>query len=173
MSDEIKLVEPSVEYKDSYLSALEERLDKKEILDTVIADPGNDFAVFVKNLKDESLGINMKPGRVPQTTYWIIDKDGFAGRISVRHELNEDLLKLGGNIGYIVKLSKRRKGYATKALKLVLPKVRELGLKKVLLTCNNTNIASKKVIESAGGILENEVIGKEGEPNKLRYWIDL
>ena len=172
MGEEIKLVEPSIEYKDSYLSALKERVEQGEISDTVIAEPGDDFAGFVQRLKDEAQGLNMKPGRVPQTTYWIIDQDGFVGRISVRHELNEQLLKWGGNIGYIIRPSKRKKGYGTKALELVLPKVRDLGLKKVMLDCLSTNTASKKIIEANGGILEKEVPGEDGKSSKLVYWIN-
>ena len=127
----------------------------------------------MQHLKDESLGVNMEPGRVPQTTFWITDKDGYAGRISIRHELNERLLKLGGNIGYGVIPSKRKLGYGEKALELVLPIARKMGLKKVLLTCNSTNIGSKRIMEKNGGVLEDEVPGENGEPSKLRYWIDL
>ena len=82
-------------------------------------------------------------------------------------------MKEGGNIGYGIIPSKRGLGYGTKALKLTLEKAKELGLKKVLLTCNSTNIGSKKVIEANGGLLENEILGEEGKPNKLRYWIEL
>jgi predicted acetyltransferase len=168
-----KIVEPSIEYKDSFLSALEEYKREGKDLDEGLADPGNDFESFVQHFKDESKGINMKEGRVPQTTFWIVDEDGYAGRISIRHKLNDNLLKLGGHIGYGVIPSKRGRGYGKRALELVLPKARELGLKKVLLTCNATNIASKKIIEGGGGVLENEVPTEEGKPNKLRYWIDL
>ena len=168
-----EITEPSVELKESFLSALAEYTLEKKPLDKGVADPGNDFAGFVQHLKDESQGINMKSGRVPQTTYWIVDKDGYAGRISIRHELNEKLLSIGGHIGYGIRPSKRGMGYGNKALELVLPKARAMGLKKVLLTCDSTNTASKKIIEANGGVLENEVPGEEGQPTKLRYWIEL
>jgi predicted acetyltransferase len=168
-----EITEPSVALKDSFLSAIKEYQLEGRVLDEGITDPGNDFAVFVQHLKDESQGKNMKPGRVAQTTYWMVDKDGYAGRISIRHELNENLLKLGGHIGYGVRLSKRGLGYGNKALELVLPKARALGLKRVLLTCDSTNTASKKIIEANGGVLENEVSSEEGKPTKLRYWIEL
>ncbi len=168
-----EIIEPSIELQESFLSALAEYTSEKKPLDEGVADPGNDFAGFVQHLKDDSRGINMKPGRVPQTTYWIVDRDGYAGRVSIRHELNENLLRIGGHIGYGIRPSKRGLGYGNKALELVLPKARALGLKRVLLTCDSTNVASKKIIEANGGIFENEVIGEEGKPSKLRYWIEL
>jgi predicted acetyltransferase len=165
--------EPSLEFQDSYLAVIKEFQEKGQPLDESISDPGPDFAAFVKNLKDESLAIDLKPGRVPQTTYWITDEDGYAGRISIRHELTEKLLAIGGHIGYGVIPSKRGKGYATKAFQLVLPKARALGLEKVLLTCLSSNTASKRIIESNGGILENEVPTTDGKSSRLRYWIKL
>jgi predicted acetyltransferase len=168
-----EIQEPSVQYKDSFLAALEEYHKENKKLDEGVKDPGSDFELFVKNLKEESLGINLKEGRVPQTTYWIIDKDGYAGRVSIRHELNEKLLKEGGHIGYGVIPSKRGQGYGNKALELVLPKARALGLEKVLITCDSTNTASRKIIGKNGGVLENEIPGEGGKPSKLRFWIKL
>ncbi|MFA6273682.1 MAG: GNAT family N-acetyltransferase [Candidatus Paceibacterota bacterium] len=168
-----EIVEPSIDLKESFLSALEEYKKEGRSLDEGITDPGVNFASFIQHFKDESLGVNMKPGRVPQTTFWITDKDGYAGRISIRHELNDYLLKFGGHIGYGVRPSKRGLGYASKALELALPKARALGLKKVLITCDSTNEISRKIIEKAGGVLENEVFETEGKPTKLRFWIQL
>lgn len=168
-----EIQEPSVKYKESYISALKEFHKEGRNLDIKEEEIEKDFPNFIQRLKDESLGLNLKPTLVPNTIYWIVDKEGYVGRISLRHKLNEKLLENGGNIGYEVKPSKRGQGYGSKALELVLPKARSIGLTKVLLTCDSTNLASKKIIESNGGILENEVPGLEGEPSKLRYWIDL
>ncbi|MEI7709686.1 MAG: GNAT family N-acetyltransferase [bacterium] len=169
----IQLKEPSVEYKESFLRALDEYTREGRSLDEGIAEPGDDFAAFVQSKKDESAGVNLKDGRVPQSTFWIVDGDGYAGRISIRHTLNEKLLKKGGHIGYGIIPSKRGQGYATKALELMLPRARALDLKKVLLTCDSTNTASKKIIEGAGGFLENEIPGEDGMPSTLRFWIEL
>jgi len=168
-----EIQEPSVELKDSFLSALKEYHQEGRNLDQDEKEIENNFSTFVQHFKDESLGKNLKPEYVPQTTYWIADKDGYAGRVSIRHELNENLLKIGGHIGYEVRPSKRGLGYGSKALELALSKARSLGLEKVLLTCISTNIASKKIIEANGGVLENEVHGEEGEPSRLRFWIKI
>jgi predicted acetyltransferase len=53
----------------------------------------------------------------------------------------------GGHIGYSIRASERGKGYGTKMLKMVLPKVKELEIDRALITCDDTNIASQKVIE--------------------------
>ena len=124
-----EISEPSLELKDSYLPALEEYKTLGIPLDEGVADYGEDFTKYVQKLKDESKALNLTDGRVPQTTFWITDKDGYAGRISIRHELNEKLLKEGGNIGYGIIPSKRGLGYGTKALKLTLEKAKELGFK--------------------------------------------
>ena len=129
-----EIQEPSVELKDSYLSALEEFHKEGRYENQDVEEIRNNFPKFLQRFKNDLLGINSTEGRVPQTTYWIVDKDGYAGRISIRHRLNEKLLKIGGHIGYDVRPSKRRNGYGEKALKLALPKARAFGLAKVLLT---------------------------------------
>jgi predicted acetyltransferase len=80
---------------------------------------------------------------------------------------------MGGHIGYEIRPVKRRQGYGTEILRLGLEKARELGLRKVLVTSDEDNIGSRKIIEHNGGIFEN-AIEIEGDPvQKLRYWIDI
>lgn len=112
------------------------------------------------------------PGRVPSTTYFAVVGDRIVGTVQVRHELNEFLLKSGGHIGYGVRPSERRKGYATKMLTLALQKCQKLGIKKALVTCDKGNIASAKTILKCGGVLENEVAVENGNIVQ-RYWITL
>lgn len=115
-----------------------------------------------------------KPHLVDQTTYILTDENGHIyGGTNIRHELNDNLLKHGGHIGYLIRPSERRKGYATLMLKLTLEKCRLLKLSKVLVTCREENIGSAKVIEKNGGIYENSL--KNESDNKIykRYWINI
>lgn len=86
--------------------------------------------------------------------------------------MNEELLKFDGNIGYDVRPSERRKGYAKTMLKLALDICRNMGMSNVLVTCNKGNIASAKTIIAYGGVFENEMAEDSGNTVK-RYWISL
>lgn len=87
--------------------------------------------------------------------------------------LNDYLLKFGGHIGYAVRQSKRNRGYATEILSLGLKKAKELGFNKVLITVDEENIASEKVIIKNNGKLENIVFDAEENVNVKRYWIGI
>lgn len=109
-------------------------------------------------------------GYVPGNIFWIVDDaepERVLGSLSLRHELNDFLLAEGGHIGYGVRPSARGRGVATAALRAALDRSRELGLDRVLVTCDDDNIASARTIERCGGVLE-DVRG-----DKRRYWIEL
>jgi len=122
-----------------------------------------------KDLFRESCG----EGRVPSTLYLTYkSKDNkLVGIVQIRHELNENLLNYGGNIGDSIRPSEQNKGYGTEQISLALEKCRELKMNKVLITCFKSNIASARTIQKNNGILENEVFDN-GEL-KQRYWIGL
>jgi len=169
----VKLAIPSIKYKKSFLEAVNEpgaqelfsRFEKLYDEET--------FDELVDQIKDYSKGVNLKAGFVPESTFWLVEGDEYIGRVSIRHELNENLMRTGGNIGYDIRPSKRGMGYGKEILRLGLEKAKELGLKKVLVTCSVWNPASKKIIEDNGGIFENEVKGGPGKSDVLRYWIDI
>ncbi|MBE5784877.1 MAG: GNAT family N-acetyltransferase [Clostridiales bacterium] len=95
------------------------------------------------------------------------------GFIQVRHYLNDHLLHFGGHIGYSVRPGERRRGYAKAMLKAALPFCRDMGLKKVLITCDENNIASEKTILANGGKYESTVYEPDEKINLKRFWIDL
>jgi predicted acetyltransferase len=124
------------------------------------------FAAYVEAIKADALPETPRPaGIVPSTTLWYVDGDEYLGRLSIRHELTEFLLEQGGHIGYDVRPSARRRGHATAMLKAALPVTHALGIDPVLVTCDVDNVASRKVIEAGGGVLEDERVGK------LRFWV--
>jgi predicted acetyltransferase len=126
------------------------------------------FAAFVAALHADPLPETPRPDwKVPQTTLWWVDGDDFIGRLGLRHYLTPALRKMGGHIGYDVRPSRRREGHASRMLAAALPIAKSLGLDQVLLTCDEDNIGSQKVIEDNGGVLEAK------EDGKRRYWITL
>jgi predicted acetyltransferase len=110
-------------------------------------------------------GIGLKQEHVPQTMYWLYINDKPVGIGKLRHYLNDSLLLIGGHIGYTIIPSQRGNGYGNIILAELLKKAKEIGVNKTLLTCNEDNIASRRVIERNGGVLENIV------ERKCRYWI--
>jgi len=170
----MELVLPSVKYKESYLKALKEaETDPGDKISKLHKPKENQsFEDFVEYFYDEMKGLNLPEGYVPATMLWLIDKGEFIGRIQIRHK--EPVLVCSGHIGYYIRPSKRKMGYGKKILEMALPEAQKIGLKKVLLTCNDDNIGSIRIIESNGGVLENIVDGeKEGEKKKRRYWIKI
>lgn len=133
-----------------------------------------DFAAFAADLRNESLGVGLPPGVVPQTTYVLLDGDGRAlGEIRFRPYLTPPFERHNGHIGYNVRPSERGKGYATRMLALTLEKARALGLERVMLPVEGENPASVRVIAKNGGTLERRIIDEEpGKPVAL-YWIAL
>ena len=89
----------------------------------------------------------------------------------LRPRLTEKLEDRGGHIGFAVRPSERGKGYATLMLKLVLEKAKQLGLRRVLVTCDKDNLASARVIQKNGGQLNTESISKQFGKMTQRYWI--
>lgn len=114
-------------------------------------------------------------GKVQSTQFLTVrESDGrLVGMINVRHYFNEYLEQFGGHIGYSVRPSERRKGYAREQLRLTLPYCKELGLDRVLITCQPHNEGSRRTILSAGGVYENTAHEPDRGVDLQRYWITL
>ena len=175
----IKLIDGEERYLDEYKEAynlsvekIKEGLIKKH--DLMFLNP--DEIDIIQKMKDSRDRTKLKPNYVPSYDYFIVDGDKFIGRISIRIELTPKLLQFGGNIGYGFHPKYWKQGYGTMALKLGLEKAKEIGLKdKVLITCDDDNIGSCKIIEKNGGILENKIENRDDDEVFLtrRYWVKL
>ncbi|MGE5224255.1 MAG: GNAT family N-acetyltransferase [Omnitrophica WOR_2 bacterium] len=136
--------------------------------------PGEEFTAFVWRVRGYSRGVNLPRGWVPFTTFWLI-KNGatILGISDLRHRLNPSLEVVGGHIGYVIRPSQRRKGYGTLILARTLVKAKDLGLTRVLLTCDSDNTGSARIIEKNGGILTREFFYSPTGKMKSHYWIPL
>lgn len=134
-------------------------------------DERTSFPDYVRLLERRSRGLDLAGGLVP-STFLVADVSGeIVGRTSIRHRLNEFLAREGGHIGYGVLPGHRRRGYATEILRRSLEVTDGLGIGRVLVTCDDGNLASASVIERCGGVLDSHATG-EGGTRLRRYWID-
>lgn len=124
------------------------------------------FSAYVDSLLAfESPEVALPDGLVPMTERWLIVDGVFVGRINLRHRLNDPLLNWVGHIGYAVRPTARQRGYATAALTAMLPVAAALGIEQALLTCDEDNLVSRRIIEAFGGVYEDT------RQTKRRYWV--
>ena len=172
--EKIILIKPDLSYADEIIKYKEESLKENPLINGAAGlDNFSSIEDWLEELKKRISEATVPEGLVPSSTYLgVREKDNYiVGMIDIRHYLNEYLTQVGGNIGYGVRKTERNKGYAKQMLKLALEKCKELKIKKVLITCDEDNIASEKVILSANAKLE-DIRNVDGE-NKKRFWIDL
>lgn len=129
------------------------------------------FTAWVTRLLDQSDPARAAAmGRLPCSYRWILEDGRVLGGIALRHELDERTWGLG-HVGYGVRPSGRGRGLATWALGRVLDEARALALHRVLLVCEEDNLASVRTIERHGGVLDG---GQDTEHGVVRrYWITL
>lgn len=174
--EELFLIKPTREHAAQIAAYREEFLLSSSSMDGTgslrrIEDPLEWLAHIEAYARVETL----PAGRVPATQFLYVRESDrtVVGMIQVRHCFNEYLEKYGGHIGYSICPSERRKGYAKRMLRDCLPFCRELGLKKVLITCDEDNEGSRRTILANGGIYESTVFEPEENMRIQRYWIAL
>jgi len=126
-----------------------------------------EFRDFLFKNINSARGIDLSVPHVPSTRYWLILDDRPVGYGKLRHYLNTSLRKIGGHIGYCIRPSERGKGYGSILLGEMLKKAAEKSIPKALVTCLDTNTASRGVAEHNGGKFEGVVDGE------CYYWIKL
>lgn len=107
---------------------------------------------------------------VKAKTYVLIDRDKIVGAVNIRYALNDYLNKKGGHVGYGVRKSERGKGYATKLLHYAVKNLNNEGVNSVLVTCDESNGASAKVIINNNGV-EDEPYKSDKQEKVRRFWI--
>lgn len=171
----LSLIRPTTSLHESWLEAYREWGEGAQIDGAALRaedrfDEPHDFARFVARLRSTADPEVAQPsGFVHATTLWIVEDKRYVGSIDLRHSLTDYLLSFGGHIGYGVRPSARGRGIATWALGAILPVAHELGIDRVLVTCEENNAASAAIIEKCGGVYEDT--RNNGEVNFRRYWI--
>lgn len=154
ISDSIQLILPDIRYKTEYIDALKEFrqendlfFSRKQLYQSYdLHDLDHDFdRIILQPFRDSAAGIDLPEGFVPQSEYWMVQNNEYIGAIHIRHGLTPFLETEGGNLGYEIRPSKRGHGYAKLAAQMGLHKAAELGLNRVIITCNAMNTPSVHV----------------------------
>lgn len=173
-----KLVIPSHQYQASFIAAVKELQQSGSgsndgILQLNTKELEQHFSEYLRTIRRFEPGQDLPPERVHSESHWLVEGHTYIGRASLRYELNERLREFGGHIGYEIRPSERQKGYGKLILKLMLERASELDINQVLISCDDDNLASAKIIEANGGLLEG-VFNVPDYPKPIRrYWIQL
>lgn len=172
----LKLIKLTEEYYDELACMIDEWKYDQEVNKTnhspwaIFKNDYHNFKYYLENLEIKF----PVDGKVTDSVYFLLDteRNRLLGAVNIRHYLNDFLLQYGGHIGDGIRPSERRKGYGTELIRLALIECKKLGIDRVLMVCDKSNIGSAKTIINNGGILENEFVNEKGEIEQ-RYWIDL
>lgn len=167
------LITPDKKYYQSYVNAINEyhshNVDTYDFLDVSSCD-------IFDRIENCRTGKDLPDGYVKATYLWLTDHNEFIGEVSIRHSLTDSLLRFGGNIGYGVRYGKWNQGFGTLMLTEALKYAKEvIGLHKVLITCNDSNLGSARIIEKNGGLLQDKIVNTIDGVERItrRYWIEL
>ncbi|PJB70048.1 MAG: GNAT family N-acetyltransferase [Alphaproteobacteria bacterium CG_4_9_14_3_um_filter_47_13] len=171
-----KLVRPAANYKESFLEALHEYHQEGNFLYKDIALLKNSFNDYIKELRAER-GHPHQPYQkwvepVPETVTWLVKDTDYIGTVDIRHRLNWHLEKWGGHIHFIIRPSMRGMGFGRKILLKAMPIANYLGIEKALLTVDPANAAAIRIIESCGGVFQDEFPETNQFPARKCYLLD-
>ena len=160
----MQLVDPNIKYIKTfrkYVNQYKEKNDKFYL--GIYQEAFDSFSQYVKLLEDNAHGKNLPYGWASYRTYWLENDGEIVGVIRIR----EKDIEYYGHIGYDIAPLFRKKGYGKKILELGLLKAKEMGLKDVILTCHERNLASQKIIENNGG----HMITTIEDPDRKIYYV--
>lgn len=175
MEPRLRFEEPYARFQDSYRQLVREFLERGEpLVPFTLSFEHSDFPAFLARLAACARGEGVPDGFVPHSTYWLVrDDEEVVGVSNLRHRLTDALRIEGGHIGYGVRPTARRLGFATQLLRHTLARARELGIAEALLTCARTNEASIRTILNNGGVLVSEGYVPQRNEVIRRYRITL
>lgn len=174
--EQLQFVTPSMEwraqameYRAEHLRAGETELHGAALLEQM------DYESWLNMVTRNRSEATVHPGWVPSSTFFVVrPADGrLVGTVDIRHRLNDFLAAFGGHIGYGVRPSERKKGYATEILRLALAYARDrLQLERAMIACYAENEASWRTILANGGRLERTFVHTDGKVVRV-YWVAL
>jgi predicted acetyltransferase len=176
----LRLMPPSLASVAGYAAALEagwspdnERDVSSEELDAIRRDAAEFICQLAPQDGFRTLPSGARVPWLPGKVFWLDDGE-FCGTINLRYAPGTERLPahINGHVGYAVVPWKRRRGYATEALRLLLPVAREVGLRRLQITCDEDNEPSRRVIAAKGGVFERRYRAANGK-TKLSFWISL
>jgi predicted acetyltransferase len=170
----LKLVEPTMAMEQAYWDyVMEWQTFHEEIVPYSTRPLGRDYKTWLIDTEAATEEETCPSNFVPANTYFFInDQERILGAVNIRHRLNDQLLICGGHVGYGVRPSERKKGYAKMMLALSVRKCADLNIKEILLTCTKGNDGSARVIIANGGVLKDELQQKDNKVTQ-RYYIKL
>lgn len=164
---DIELVLPDLSFRERYEDMMEEWLAFGGRLHPgALRNNGAPYETWLRRMEEDRHEGTCPEGAVPQTFYFAVHNGRLPGAVTIRENLNADFYLDGGNVGYGVRPSERKKGYAKTMLQPALNKLAEAGVYDVLLTCAEDNIGSENTMRACGAIYENTVINRNGEKIK-------
>ena len=172
---QLSLIRPSKKYEKDFRSMIAEFRALGEMnIESIFETAGCEMDEYIKRIRAAERGQSLAENFVPFTTFWtVLDQRRIVGISHLRHRLTPDLEIEGGHIGYSIRPSERRKGYGTLQLSMILEECRQMGLSRVMITCDSDNIGSYKIIEANGGILTGNAISPKSSKKVNHYWITL
>ena len=164
VAQKMKLIEPTMEYDGQIQDFRREYLEDGGSMDGGASlrryESTSEWLDHLDPLESEFICIREEDGKM-------------VGLIQIRQRLNEFLGRYAGHIGYSVRPSERKKGYATWMLSRILPECERLGIYDILVCCLEDNEASRRTILANGGVYESKVFEPKSESWIERYWIHL
>jgi predicted acetyltransferase len=163
------LTRPHERYKDSFIEAVYEYIRDKRTVNwhpEILRTRFDEYLRVLQQAETDPLA-----GYVPATHFWLIsDNHCYIGDVDVRHCLNDSLKRFGGHIGYKIRPAFRRRGYGRLICQLGIEEARKRGIGDILITCDDDNIGSSRIIEANGGILHDRIDNGRGILTR-RYWV--